>query len=56
MVILSADDWDCIFVFVCCLDEVSFIGYYWWLGDAGSCTQVVFFAVLAILYSRGLVL
>ena len=34
VVILSADDWVCI-CFVCCLDEVSCTGCYWWLGDAG---------------------
>ena len=42
VVILSADDWVCIF-FVCCLDEASCTGCYWWLGDAGSCIQVVSF-------------
>ena len=31
------------FSFVCCLDEVSCTGCYWWLGDAGSCIQVVSF-------------
>ena len=25
------------FSFVCCLEEVSCTGCYWWLGDAGSC-------------------
>ena len=25
------------FCFVCCLDEVSCTGCYWWLGDAESC-------------------
>ena len=29
--------------FVCCLDEASCTGCYWWLGDAGSCIQVVSF-------------
>ena len=43
--------------FVCCLDEVSYTGCYWWLGDAGSCIQVVSFVwVLTIWYSLGLVL
>ena len=42
VVILSADDWVCI-CFVCCLDEVSCTGCYWWLGDDGSCVQVVSF-------------
>ena len=41
VVILSADDLVCIFV--CCLDETSCTGCYWWLGDAGSCIQVVSF-------------
>ena len=45
------------FCFVCCLDEVSCTGCYWWLGDAGSCIQVVLFVwVLTIWYSLGLVL
>ena len=35
MVILSADDWVCIFWFVCCLDEASCTGCYWWLGNLG---------------------
>ena len=43
MVILSADDWVCIFVLACGLDDLSCIECYWWLGDAGSCTQVVSF-------------
>ena len=42
MVLLSADDLVCIF-FVCCLDEASCTGCYWWLDDAGSCIQVVSF-------------
>ena len=42
VVILSADDWVCI-CFVCCLDEVSCTGCYWWLGGAGSSIQVVSF-------------
>ena len=42
------------FRFVCCLDEVSWTGCYWWLGDAGSCIQVVSFVwVLTIWYSLG---
>ena len=45
------------FWFVCCLDEVSCTGCYWWLVDAGSYIQVVSFVwVLTIWYSRGLVL
>ena len=45
------------FCFVCCLDEVSCTGCYWWLGDAGSCIQVVSFVwVLTIWYPLGLVL
>ena len=57
MVILSADDWVCIFVFclVCVLDEASCTGCYWQLGDAGSCIQVVaFVGVLTIRCSLGL--
>ena len=45
------------FCFVCCLDEVSCTGCYWWLGDAGSCIPVVSSVwVLTIWYSLGLVL
>ena len=45
------------FCFVCCLDEASWTGCYWWLGDAGSCIQVVSSVwVLTIWYSLGLVL
>ena len=45
------------FCFVCCLDEVSCTGCYWWLVDAASYFQVVSFVwVLTIWYSRGLVL
>ena len=45
------------FCFVCCLDEVSCTGCYWWLGDARACIQVVSFGwVLTIWYSLGLVL
>ena len=41
------------FCFVCCLDEVSCTGCYWWLGDAGSCIQVVYLVcVLTIWYSH----
>ena len=41
------------FYFVCCLDEASCTGCYWWLGDARSCIQVVsFLLVLTIWYSR----
>ena len=58
VVTLSADDWVCFVLFLFCfLDEVSCTGCYWWLGDAGSCVQVVFFVwVLTIWYSLGLVL
>ena len=41
VVILSVGDWVCIFVLF--LDEMSCIGWYWWLGDACSCIQVVSF-------------
>ena len=45
------------FCFVCCLDEESFTGCYWWFGDARSCIQVVSFVwVHTIWYSLGLVL
>ena len=45
------------FCFVCCLDEVSCTGCYWWLGNGGSCIQVVSFVwVLTIWYPLGLVL
>ena len=44
------------FCFVCCLDEASCTGCYWWLGDAGSCITVVSFVwVLTIWYPIGLV-
>ena len=42
------------FCFVCCLDEASCTGCYWWLGDARFCIQVVsFVGVLTIWYSLG---
>ena len=45
-----------VFCFVCCLDEASCIGCYWWLGDAGSCIPVVLFLwVLTFWYPLGLV-
>ena len=45
------------FCFVCCLNELSCTGCYWWLKDARSCIQVAFFVwVLTIWYSVGLVL
>ena len=45
------------FCFVCCVDETSYTGCYWWLGDARSCIQVVsFVGVLTIWYSLRLVL
>ena len=54
MVILSADDSLCIFVFFFCLDEAFCTGCYWWGGDARSCTQVVAFVwILSIWYSLG---
>ena len=58
VVILCADDWVCIFVlFFFCLGEVFCTGCYWWLGDAGSCIQVVSFVwVLTIWHSLGLAL
>ena len=47
---------DLYFCFIC-LDEVSYTGYYWWLGDAGSCIQVVSFVwVVTIWYSVWIVL
>ena len=40
------------FCCVCCLDEASCTGCYWWLGDARSFIQVVSFVwVLTIWYS-----
>ena len=42
MVILSADNWICIF-FVVCLDEASCTECYWRLGDARFYIQVVSF-------------
>ena len=54
VLILSADGLGLYFCFVCCLDEVCFTGCYWWLGDAGSCIQVVSFVwVLTVWYSLG---
>ena len=45
------------FCLVCCLDDASGTGCYWWLGDARSCIQVVSFVwVLTIWYPLGLVL
>ena len=45
------------FCFVCCLNGAFCTVCYWWLGDAGSCIQVVSFVwVLTIWYSLGLVL
>ena len=45
------------FCFVCCLDEASCTGCYWWLGDAGSCIQVVSFVwVLTVWYYLALIL
>ena len=45
------------FCLVCCLDEASCTGCYWWLGNAGSCIPVVSFVwVFTIWYSLGLVL
>ena len=43
------------FCFVCCSDEASCTGCCWWLGDAGSCIQVVSFVwILTVWYSLGL--
>ena len=54
---------DFCFCFVCCLDEVSCTGWYWWLDDANQqlhhvvCIHVVSFVwVLTIWCSLGLVL
>ena len=48
---------DLYFCFVCCLDKASCTGCYWFLGDAGSCIQVVSsVCVLTIWYSLELVL
>ena len=45
------------FCFICCLDDESLRGCYWWLGDAGSCIQVgSFVCILTIWYSVGLIL
>ena len=45
------------FCFVCCLDEASCTGCYWWLRDVKSCIQVIsFILVLTIWYSVGLIL
>ena len=41
--------------FVCCLDEASWTGCYWWLGDAGPCFHAFFVWVLTIWYSLELV-
>ena len=40
------------FCFVCYLDEASCTGCYGWLGDAGSCIQVVSFVWVLTIYSR----
>ena len=49
--------WLSLFFFVCCFDEASCPGCYFWLGDARSCIQVVSFLwVLTVWYSLGLVL
>ena len=44
------------FCFVCCLDEVSCTGCYWWLGDAGLLFKWFPLWVLTIWYTLGLVL
>ena len=45
------------FRLVRCWGEAPRTGCYWWLGDVGSCIQVVaFVGVLATGYSLGLVL
>ena len=59
MVILSGDDWFCVFVLfiVWIVYCASCTRCYWWLGDSRSCIQVVSFVeVLTICYSLGLVL
>ena len=44
-------------LYFCCLDEVSCTGCSWWLGDAGSCIQVVsFVCILTIWNSLGVIL
>ena len=46
-----------LFLSFCCLCEASCTGYYWWLGDARPCIQVVSFVwILTIWHSLGLVL
>ena len=45
------------FCFICCLDEASCTGCYWWLADTRSCITVVSFLwVLTIWYLLWLVL
>ena len=45
------------FSFICCLDEASCTGCYWWQGDARSYVQVVLFLwVFTVWYSLELVL
>ena len=45
------------FCFACCLDEASCTRCYWWLGEAGSCIQIVSVVwVLTIWCSIGLAL
>ena len=39
-VILFADDWNCVFVLFCYLDEASCIWYCWQLDDARSYIQL----------------
>ena len=49
--------WLSLFFFVCCFDEASCPGCYFWLGDARSCIQVVSFLwVCTVWYSLGVVL
>ena len=44
MIILSVDDWVLFLLFFFFfLDKVSCTGCYCWLGDAGSCIEVVTF-------------
>ena len=38
--------------FVCCLDEMSCTGSYWWLGDARSCIEVVSFVEFSLFDTR----
>ena len=53
--VAKSQTWLSDFAFI--LDEASCTGCYWWLGDAGSCIQVVSFVwVLTIWCALGLIL